>query len=423
MTLPLLLLPWMVLGLYAALVIRMPPRLPRRPPSPDSPGEVSPLVSVIIPARNEEVSIGACVASLTAQDYPAFEILVVDDQSTDGTAEAVRQLPKGNARKVEVVEGRPLPPGWLGKPWACAQGAARAQGSLLLFCDADTTHEGGLLGRAVGELLETGADALTLVGRQLMESFWERVLQPQFFMLLAFRFPRAGTVLGPRRWRHAIANGQYLLIRKEVYEAMGGHGAVRGEVVEDLRLAQLLVRGGWKLVVRSDPGLRTRMYRSLAHLVEGWSKNVATGARQTTPKALRGAILPLALLGGTLLWLLPPAVLLGVLLGHGGGLWLVWGAIATGFGVVFWGIASMMMGGSPLVGFFYPMASLVAGVIVVRSWARGSRIRWKGREYRSGAAVGEGGPSEGKPPTPASGAGGRSWARDGRPSEDWPGDP
>lgn len=378
MSLVLLLVPWMLVGLYAALVVRMPPRLRERPAFPKGP---APLVSVIVPARNEEATVGACVTSLAVQEYPAFEILVVDDQSTDGTAGVVRRTPPGNAQKLVVLEGKPLPPGWLGKPWACAQGAAQAGGSLLLFCDADTSHEPSLLGRAVAELLAAEADALTVVGRQIMESFWERLLQPYFFMLLAFRFPRAGRVLGPGRWRQAIANGQYLLIRREVYEAMGGHGAVRGEVVEDLRIAQLLVRGGWRLAVRSDVGLQTRMYHSLSHLVEGWSKNVAIGALQSTPPPLQAVVLPLALLGGAMLWILPPAVLVAVVVGGGNGLALGWSAVATGFGVVFWGTVAVVMGGNPLFGFFYPLGALAAGAIVVRSWLRGPRIRWKGREY------------------------------------------
>ena len=280
MDLLLLCLPWTLTGLFLVLFVRIPPGLPRS--GPDRTGW-APLVSVIVPARNEEENIRSLLTSLSALDYPSFEILVVDDESEDRTGELVASAPAGNAAALRLLRGAPLPEGWFGKPWACFQGAKAAGGELLLFTDADTAHEPDLLRWAVAGLLGEGGDVLTLVGRQVMGSFWERILQPQFFVLLASRFPRAGTPRKPHQWRHAIANGQYLLFRRETYEAMGGHAAVRGEVVEDMRIAQLLVRDGRHLLVRDGRGLQTRMYRSLGGLVEGWSKNIATGALQATP--------------------------------------------------------------------------------------------------------------------------------------------
>ncbi len=371
--------PWLALGLFAALFIRLPRGLP---PDGGAPSRDLPSVSVVIPARNEEANIGACLASLASQDYGPFEILVVDDQSKDGTAGIVREAPLGNARELRLIPGEPLPEGWFGKPWACAQGAAQAQGGLLLFTDADTIHAPTLLTRAVAGMEEEEADALTLVGRQIMGSFWEQLLQPQFFMLLAFRFPRTGTPKRPDQWRHAIANGQYLLFRRDVYQELGGHGAVKGEVVEDMRLAQLLTRGSWRLAVRRGDGLHTRMYRSLGHLVEGWSKNVATGTLQTTPGWLLPLILPIALFTGAALWLLPPGVLAWAVATGSGGTPLLWSLFVTGFGVVFWGIASAVMRGNPFYGFLFPLGSVLAGYIFVKSWVGGSRIRWKGRSYR-----------------------------------------
>jgi hypothetical protein len=214
-----------------------------------------------------------------------------------------------------------------------------------------------------------------------MDSFWEQLLQPQFFMLLAARFPRAGTPKKPRHWRHAIANGQYLLFKREVYEASGGHKAVSGEVVEDLRLAQLLVRGGWKLMVRGAEGLQTRMYRSLGALVEGWSKNVATAAHQTTTPWIVPVIMPLSLVVGVTLWLVPPLILMwGLMTGHGGAS-LPWALLTTGLSVMIWTGASALMQGNPLFGFLYPVGALAAQYIFLLSWWRGANIRWKGREY------------------------------------------
>jgi chlorobactene glucosyltransferase len=381
-------LPWIAIGVYLVVVFRDPPGLP--PTGGISEG--MPFVSVVVPARNEEVNIHACLSSLSAQDYPAFEVILVDDRSTDGTAEIAEALAAENPSLVTVLRGEPLPKGWFGKPWACWQGKEVAKGDLLLFTDADTTHESDLLDQAVHGFVEEEADVLTLLGGQIMGSFWERLIQPQFFMLLAGRFPRTGSSRKPHQWKHAIANGQYLLFSREVYDAVGGHRAVAGEVAEDLRLAQLLVRGGWRLVVRSGPGLQTRMYRSLKGLVEGWSKNVATAALQSTAPWLIPFILPLSFVVGVTLWILPPIVLLLALLLGKGGLLLLWSASVTGVSVLIWGRVSLMMRGSPFYGLLYPLGAMVGGYIFLRSWRRGARVEWKGRTYEVPEEVRKGSP-------------------------------
>jgi chlorobactene glucosyltransferase len=378
MMLLLLCLPWILVGLFMVLFVRVPRRLP---PLEEWGGEGAPSVSIIVPARNEEANLPNLLSSLAATRYPDVEIIVVDDESQDRTRELAEGAPAGNARGIRVIQGEPPPEGWFGKPWACHQGSNVAQGDLLLFTDADTVHEADLLGRAVQGLLREEADALTVLGRQLMESFWERLVQPQFFMLLAFRFPRTGVPKRPKQWKDAIANGQYILFHREVYDALGGHEAVKGEVVEDMRLAQLLVQAGQRLVVREGQGLKTRMYRSLGGLVEGWSKNVTTGALQTTPVWLLGLVLPLSFLLGLILWLLPPAVLVWSALAGGGGIPFAFGATITGSSVIFWGLATAIMRGNPLYGFLYPVGALLSAYIFLRSWIRGNRIQWKGREY------------------------------------------
>lgn len=408
--------PWILVGLFAALFIRIPAgfaeagdrsgrrshpgangageRARQQAGSGPGEGEELPRVSVIVPARDEEANIGACISSLAASDYPAFEIIVVDDGSRDRTGEIVGRFPRGNATRLRLIQGRPLPEGWFGKPWACQQGAEEATGELLLFTDADTVHHPTLLRQAVRGLMAGEAHALTLVGRQVMGTFWEQLLQPQFFLLLAFRFPRVDVPRARRRWRHAIANGQYLLFRRTVYDALGGHRAVAGEVVEDMRLAQLLALGGWRLAVRSADGLETRMYRSLRGIVQGWSKNISTGALQTTAGWLRPVILPLSLVAGAGLFLLPPAVLAGALVTGTGGTPLLWGAITTGFGVLLWSLASWMMKGNPLFGILFPLGVLMSGAIIVKSWLGGGRIQWKGRVYRMSSDTRRGGPQE-----------------------------
>jgi chlorobactene glucosyltransferase len=296
--------PWIVLGAFMAFGIRFPRPLPP-PPAPDGAGR--PRVSIVVPARNEEHNIGRCLSSLTAQEYPDFEVLVVDDRSEDRTAAIVRKHPTGNAHRVVLVEGRPLPPGWFGKPWACQQGAEAATGDLLLFTDADTIHAPLLLARSVAALQEDRADALSLVGRQIMETFWERVVQPQIFTLIGMRYTRLDRPVDGGRWTAAVANGQYMLLTRPALEGMGGHAAVKHEVVEDIRMAQELVRGGGRITIRgAEDALGTRMYRNLRELVDGWTKNLFTGARQAAPRGLGAVAVPAILLHLVVLWLLPP---------------------------------------------------------------------------------------------------------------------
>ena len=221
-----------------AVLVRDPPPLPGGL-SDRRIGATLPFVSVIVPARNEAHNIAACVRSLGASDYPGFEVIVVDDRSDDGTGAVARAVETGRAARKIVVDGAPVPHGWFGKQWACWQGVQEARGEILLFTDADTLHGELLMARAVAGLHRDGADCLTIIGRQRMDSFWERLVQPQIFGLLALRYPLMGREpLDQRRWRSAIANGQYLLFQRASYQEIGGHVAVRYEAAEDLRIAQ-----------------------------------------------------------------------------------------------------------------------------------------------------------------------------------------
>jgi len=330
---------------------------------------------------------------------------VVDDRSEDRTGALARAVPAGRARRVEVVDGEPLHEGWLGKPWACHQGARVAEGTVLVFTDADTVHAPDLLARAVAGLEEERADLLTLVGRQRMDTFWERLVQPHVFLAMLFRFPDFERVAANDRWRDAIANGQYIMMPRASYARIHGHGAVRDEVVEDLALAQVVKRSGGRLRVRSaEDGLETRMYRSLAEIVEGWAKNLALGGMQSFPPGLRPFVAPLSLVLGVSMWLLPPVLMAGWLFasafgtstGGSGPLWpvLAWldaGAAApVGLAVTAstWQYAhfTRRMGAPARYGLLYPLGAAVVLFIFARSWARGRRVRWKGRSYRVPAA-------------------------------------
>jgi chlorobactene glucosyltransferase len=392
--------PWLILAVYMGLRVREPRPLPpaEAHPGPQQAPDL-PLVSIIVPARNEALNIQRCLESLAAQRYPTFEILVVDDRSEDETAERARGVPPGNAREIRVIEGEALPEGWFGKPWACLKGAREAKGGLLLFTDADTWHGPDLLARCVAGLREDDAQALSPVGRQEMESFGERVIQPHMFALLGLRYPMIRRPIEPPRWLDAILSGQYLLVTREAYEGIGGHEAVKGEVVEDLRLAQELVRAGGRITLRgAGDDLSTRMYRSLGDAVNGWTKNVAIGARQAGGR-LGALAIPGMAAFLLVVWIVPPLVLVAALVsvsvptaalpevpGAAPPL-LVWAAGATGISLLLWAGAYRRLAAPIHYAPLYPLGAVVAIWIGIRSWLRGSRkIVWKGRTYSGGKA-------------------------------------
>lgn len=385
--LPLLLaLPWLGLVVFEALVARFPSELPE---AGEEGGAPWPLVSVVVPARNEALDIVTCLRSLTASDYPDFEVIVVDDRSDDATAELARSVPPGRARRLVVLEGDALPNGWLGKPWACHQGSEEARGELLLFTDADTVHAPDLLSRAVLGRQEEAADLLTVVGRQLMETFWEKVVQPHVFFTMVLRFPDFERVARNDNWRDAIANGQFLLFTRRAYERIDGHRSVKDEVVEDLTLAQVVKRTGLQLRIRSaEESLATRMYRSLAELIEGWSKNMLMGGLQSVPVWMRSLMPPVAFVGGFLLWLLAPLLLLGGLVGlldteaSPGRELLVWASAVYALSVLLWVRVYHRMRAGWWYAPLYPLAAAVFSWIYLRSWTRGRSVEWKGRRYQ-----------------------------------------
>lgn len=356
-----------------------------RPNLSDAPPAAGPLVSVIIPARNERDTIATVMRSVLASTYAPLELLVVDDRSTDGTAEIVAAIAAEDGR-VRLIAGEPLPPGWYGKPWACEQGARQASGSILLFTDADTRHEPELLARAVGALERERADLLTVAPFQRCVSFWERVVMPQIWLLLGLRFHPA-RVNRARAERDVIANGQFILMPRESYQAIGTHAAVRHEVAEDLALAQLCYRSGRTLhFAFAERLMETRMYHGLRPLVEGWSKNVYLGGRRSFPnEPVLQALVPVMLGAAILFWLVPPVALLAT---GGGGTWGPAAVAATASSVLFWGLMSYGMRIPVWYGLLYPIGAAVALFIVARStWRGGRRVEWRGRVY----AEGEGG--------------------------------
>jgi chlorobactene glucosyltransferase len=231
----------------------------------------STFVSIIIPARNEARAIEQTLRAFLAQDYGAFEVILVDDRSTDGTGDLARAL--GDPRLV-VISGEEPPAGWLGKPWAMQQGSRAARGELLLFVDADVRYEPAALRAAVAHIeREPGIAMLALLPHFEMHGFWENVAMPALAM---FAFSVLPSWLS-NRTRLAVLGvgaGTGNLVRREAYERCGGHEALKDAVVDDVGLARLLRRNGEVTeAVRADTLVSVRMYHGGSEILRGFTKN------------------------------------------------------------------------------------------------------------------------------------------------------
>lgn len=275
-------LPWLPLALFSALLalwyiqdVILAFRMPRLDPHPRLP-RTGPLVTVIIPARNEATRIGACLEGLARQSYRTFEVIVVDDDSSDDTANVVRQF-ASRLPALTILSSKGLPHHWAGKCWACWQGANRARGNWLLFLDADVVPQPGLLAALV-DRATAGRDMMTLVPLIHLTSFAERLVLPPFIGLISaiYPFDRVNDPSSPL----AFAIGQCIMIRRDVYIAVDGHRAVRGSVLEDMDLARIVKQSGYALDAAIAPDLlEVRMYNGWGTLIEGLKKNAVAGYR------------------------------------------------------------------------------------------------------------------------------------------------
>jgi glycosyltransferase involved in cell wall biosynthesis len=253
-----------------------------RPAPPPPPGVA---ISLLVPARDEADRLPGTLASLRAQ--PATEILVLDDCSGDGTAEVVRRAAAVDQR-VRLLPGAPVPPGWVGKNWACQQLAEAARGELLVFCDADVTLHPGALAAAYAELMRQRSDLFSVFPRQRAVTAGERLLVPLIDeMLLAFLPHQLLSLPVPAA---AVANGQFLACHRSAYRRLGGHAAVAGEIVEDLALARLARRRGLRLgLALGGRYVSARMYRGYAEAVRGMGKSLRAAHRGSDPLLIASA--------------------------------------------------------------------------------------------------------------------------------------
>ena len=256
-----------------------------------------PLVSIVIPARDEERGVGAAVASHLAQTYRRVEVIVVDDQSADRTVAVATEAAAGDAR-FQCVSGAPVPDGWIGKSWACWQGARRARGEWLLFSDADVIHTPETLARCLALAIRLNRGGLTLTPRVETRTVAERLVMPAAATLIA-NVLAPGFLVRSRRSKVVMAAGAYILVRRDVYDSLGGHEGIAGRMVDDVALAVAVKQGGGLLVPADGTSLiHLRMYHDISEMWRGWRKNAAFANAGEPTRGLAPA-LALAALGAT----------------------------------------------------------------------------------------------------------------------------
>lgn len=380
-------LEWILRNAFALRVWRRVFHLTPESPTYSSPPDEAPLLSVVIPAKDEEKNIGPCLQALLGQDYPKIELIVVDDRSTDRTGEIVEALAEKDAR-VRLRRVTELPEGWAGKGHALQQGIAESQGPWICMTDADCRmNSSRTLSVAMEHARANQTDLLSLLPRMVLGGFWEYFLQPICAGVLVVWF-RPERINNPAR-KTAFANGQFLLLRREAYEAVGAHEAIKGSIIEDMDLARRIKSTGQRLLCVPSRGLmHVRMYTSLGDLTRGWSR-IFLGCFPSVFQ-LTLTILVLLLRGFTL----TATTIVGwSMFGSGGepqGWWLACG-IVGGAGL----LAELIMtaryyrvaGSHWILGLLYPAGCLTVAGILLRTLLRritGGNVVWKGTHYTAG---------------------------------------
>ncbi|HUF84332.1 MAG TPA: glycosyltransferase [Acidimicrobiia bacterium] len=346
-------------------------RIVRRPPARRWLAD-APLISVLVPARDEEASVATCVHALLDQDYPHLEIIVLDDRSTDGTAAAM--LARRDPR-VRLVTGAALPNGWTGKNWACHQLAVQAHGDVLCFVDADTILESQAVSRAAGELRDHELGLVSMLLRTDTGTVAEGVIMPMVNHAMLALVP-AALIERPASRQVAVALGPFIMVTRAAYAAAGGHAAEPAEIVDDVRLARAVKATGYRVGLRNGTTLvRTRWYTGFREIWNGFSKNSygGLGYRPGIALAALFVVAPALLL---------PFLRLGAGLSTGGALAVP--GVQVGFILGTRAITSRV-GRDPLWSVpLHPVMIAVWMGTLARSMLlahTGREIEWKGRKY------------------------------------------
>lgn len=369
---------WLILRAFDQRRL-LPPLTVASAPPPD----VAATVAVIVPARDEEINIAPCLEGLIAQDYPSAKlcILVIDDHSADATHDIAEGIAGRDAR-LRVLGSPPLPPRWIGKSHACWIGARAvpADTDWLCFLDADVRVEPSLLASAVASAARDRLDLLSVMPRQELGSFAERLVIPCGLYVLAFCQDLRRTQAEASE--EVSATGQFMLVRRSAYEATGGHAAVHGAISEDMALARLIKRAGGRVALR-DGGrmIRARMYTGWRTLWPGFAKNLVDmlgGPRPTIVTALGGVILAWAAV------IIPFVDAAGCLQGTPWACIALLPALAGSGAVLALHVAGALHFRTPVwYGLLFPLGYTAGALIAIDSVRRRwrGRVSWKGRTY------------------------------------------
>jgi chlorobactene glucosyltransferase len=347
------------------------------------PADGWPLVSIVVPAHNEERVIAACAASLLASEYPALEVVIVLDRCTDRTLELLRPF-AGRDPRLRIVENTACPPDWAGKCNAARLGAEAARGRYLLFTDADVQFDTALVQAALGLVRRERLGLLSLLPRVVSVAWYERVMQPIAAMTLMQMYPIDKVNRAYRR--RPFANGQFLMFDRNVYERIGGHAATKDDLLEDIAFARLVeasgARGG--LALATDM-LEVHMYGSLAAMQAGW-KRIFIEASRRRVRSLRRKAMVICALG-----ICTPLAQVGALAAGAavGGATLIWAVTAVAWGIGAQAAALAMVYRTCRVPVRDVVWSPAGAVLVALTLWRGANdlaerrpVRWGGREYR-----------------------------------------
>lgn len=344
-----------------------------------SAAEELPFVSILVPARNEELNIEHCVGSLLGQDYPRFEVLVLDDESTDQTPAVLSRLAATAAGRLRVLAGQPLPSGWLGKHWACQQLAEASRGELLLFTDADTVHHPQMLADAVAAQRSESSDMLTGMPNEEVVSWGEKLVLPIMHWAMYSVMP-LGVAHRVKSPLVSMAVGQFMLFRRSSFEALGGFEAVRSDPVDDMALARRTKKLGqrWRFVDLSSR-VNCRMYRGFRGAVNGLGKSAFPSLNNN----VWALALIIALLGWLYLGPLGTGLSAAMGMSPGAGA-LFWALSALGLALIGWMLVMWRFDYPWYRAFLFPVTIALMMGISLRSayqfW-RGE-TRWKGRVLR-----------------------------------------
>jgi len=345
----------------------------------------APLISICVPARNEEKNIRACVDAILAQTYPNFELIVLDDRSADSTPEILRAL-ASQTDKLKIIHGSDLPSGWAGKPHALYQASAVAKGDWLCFVDADTFLAPDAVSSCYVKAVETGADLFTIMTKQITGTFWEKTVMPLVLTALSVGFsPR--NVNDPTK-RDAVANGQFIMIKRSVYDAIGGHERVKDQIVEDKAISEQVKWNGYRLIVADGMQVAsTRMYTSLASMWEGWTKNIYLGLRDQHGLMLLGVFGAFVSVIAALF--MPAWPLLGFYWFSRGGGWMAVAVVIES--LVLWSVliyARAEVAHKMNIPRWYALttplgAAVFAAMMFTSAWKvlSGQGVTWRGRRY------------------------------------------